>query len=175
MHRRIFPARLLISRINLPHPWTVFPLHFQGYPSQPLFNDFHYTVLTLALVHSFNPMMFVNMSGTCATSKLIQCRDFGCYQVDISSKFDQPPGRVPDLSRDDFLARKNVLRGRGAWEEETRRMGTDRVYVRGMLYSTKLSKLSLRFGVRSSKPLQNGWCTISFVLRGGTQLEVTPV
>ena len=54
-------------------------------------------------------MMMMNTSGTCATSKLIQCRDFGCYQVNVSGKFQQDSGSVSDLSRADFLARKNVL------------------------------------------------------------------
>lgn len=68
-------------------------------------------------------MMMINTSGTCATSKLIQCRDFGCYQLDVSRKFDQDPDGVPDLSRADFLARKNVLGQVAGWVEEHGKRG----------------------------------------------------
>ncbi|KAF8967549.1 hypothetical protein BDZ97DRAFT_1656465 [Flammula alnicola] len=69
-------------------------------------------------MNSFNPMMMVNTSGTCATSKLTQCRDFGCYEIDISRKFLQDPDNVPDLSRDEFMARKNVLNQVKKWVEK---------------------------------------------------------
>lgn len=57
----------------------------------------------------FNPMMMVNTSGTCATTRLIQCRDLGVYTNDVSRKFQRSPEDAPDLSRDDFLARKKII------------------------------------------------------------------
>lgn len=68
-------------------------------------------------------MMMVNTSGTCATSKLIQCRYLGCYQIDISRNFDQDPENAPDLSYDDFMARKNVLDQVKDWVEEHGKRG----------------------------------------------------
>ncbi|KAF9466934.1 hypothetical protein BDZ94DRAFT_1186529 [Collybia nuda] len=63
----------------------------------------------------FNPMMMINTSGTCATTRLIQCRDFGISMNDISRKFEKSPDDVPDLSRDDFLARKKVINQVNQW------------------------------------------------------------
>ncbi|KZT27380.1 hypothetical protein NEOLEDRAFT_1130917 [Neolentinus lepideus HHB14362 ss-1] len=63
----------------------------------------------------FNPMMMINRSGTCATTKLTQCTGFGVYQLDISAKFDQDPEGVPDLTKEDFLARKQVVDEVAAW------------------------------------------------------------
>jgi hypothetical protein len=37
---------------------------------------------------SFSPMMMMNKSETSATRRLFQCTGFGCYQNDISSKFE---------------------------------------------------------------------------------------
>lgn len=54
-------------------------------------------------------MMMVNTSGTCATTRLIQCRYLGVYTNDISRKFQRSPEDAPDLSRDDFLARKKII------------------------------------------------------------------
>ncbi|KAJ7778810.1 cytochrome P450 [Mycena maculata] len=44
---------------------------------------------TTAIVslQSFNPMMMVNTSGTCATMRLTQCWGLGVYMNDVSSKF----------------------------------------------------------------------------------------
>ena len=53
--------------------------------------------------------MMLNISGTCATTRLVQCRSLGVYENDISRKFDRDPEDVRDLSRDDFIARKIVL------------------------------------------------------------------
>ena len=75
--------------------------------------DFSYETLwaiyitTLSL--SFNPMMMVNTSGTCATTRLIQCRYLGISTNDVSRKFQRSPEDAPDLSRDDFLARKKII------------------------------------------------------------------
>jgi hypothetical protein len=65
-------------------------------------------------------MMMINTSGTCATTRLIQCRDFGISMNDISGKFQQSPEDVPDLSEDDFLARKTVVRQVSKWSADNR-------------------------------------------------------
>lgn len=54
-------------------------------------------------------MMMVNTSGTCATTRLIQCRNFGVSMNDVSRKFDQDPEDVPDLSKEEFIARRQIL------------------------------------------------------------------
>ncbi|TFY82792.1 hypothetical protein EWM64_g1223 [Hericium alpestre] len=61
--------------------------------------------------------MTMNRSGTCATSKLLQCRNFGVYECDIASKFAGPPQAAPDLSTEDFYARKYVVRQVQQWVE----------------------------------------------------------
>ncbi|KAJ7494363.1 hypothetical protein B0H11DRAFT_2004322 [Mycena galericulata] len=63
----------------------------------------------------FNPMMMVNTSGTCAATRLTQCRDFGVYMNDVSGKFNRDPELATDLSEQDFMARKNVIGQVGRW------------------------------------------------------------
>ncbi|KAI0045684.1 hypothetical protein FA95DRAFT_1521210 [Auriscalpium vulgare] len=65
----------------------------------------------------FDPMMFINVSGLCATTKLLQCRDFGIYQVDVSRKFQRGPDGAPDMHEDDFYARKRVIDQVADWTE----------------------------------------------------------
>ncbi|KAJ7145002.1 hypothetical protein C8R43DRAFT_1198433, partial [Mycena crocata] len=65
----------------------------------------------------FNPMMMVNKSGTCATTRLTQCRDFGVYMNDVTSKFERDPEFSTDLSEDDFMARKNVIEQVATWSK----------------------------------------------------------
>ncbi|TFK52252.1 hypothetical protein OE88DRAFT_1657406 [Heliocybe sulcata] len=65
----------------------------------------------------FNPLMMVNRSGTCATTKLMQCTSFGVYMLDVSPKFDQDPEGLPDLTKEDFLARKQVVEEVAQWVE----------------------------------------------------------
>ncbi|KAJ7119004.1 hypothetical protein C8R44DRAFT_841344 [Mycena epipterygia] len=65
----------------------------------------------------FNPMMMVNTSGTCATTRLKQCRDFGVYMNDVTNKFDRDPEFATDLSAEDFSARKNVIEQVADWSE----------------------------------------------------------
>lgn len=59
--------------------------------------------------------MMINTSGTCATTRLIQCRDFGISTNDVSRKFQRSPEDAPDLSRDDFMARRKVINQIGQW------------------------------------------------------------
>ncbi|KAJ3552320.1 hypothetical protein NM688_g4210 [Phlebia brevispora] len=63
-------------------------------------------------------MGFINLSGTCATTKLIQCRGMGVYQCEVSRKFQKRPEEAPDLMRADFLARKSVLDQVQHWCDE---------------------------------------------------------
>jgi len=65
----------------------------------------------------FNPMMMVNTSSTCATTRLTQCRDFGVYMNDVTKKFLRDPEQAPDLSEADFMARKNIIGQVGRWSE----------------------------------------------------------
>jgi hypothetical protein len=67
---------------------------------------------------SFSPMMMMNKSETSATRRLLQCTSFGCYMNDVSSKFAPPAREAPDLSRDDFVARKNVIDQVHAWMDK---------------------------------------------------------
>ncbi|EIM86411.1 uncharacterized protein STEHIDRAFT_121370 [Stereum hirsutum FP-91666 SS1] len=73
----------------------------------------------------FNPFMMINTSGTCATTRLVQCRDFGVMMNDVSRKFDKDPEDVPDLSRDDFVSRQIVLKQ----TEGIRQMWTPILYM----------------------------------------------
>ncbi|KAJ7084855.1 hypothetical protein B0H15DRAFT_923535 [Mycena belliarum] len=65
-------------------------------------------------------MMMVNTSGTCATTKLTQCRSFGISMNDVGGKFARDPEHATDLGLDDFLARKDVIRQVEQWAETTR-------------------------------------------------------
>ena len=60
--------------------------------------------------------MFINRSETCATRKLLQCRDFGVYENDVSRKFEQD--EIPDLPKDHFDERKRVAKVVQKWVEE---------------------------------------------------------
>ncbi|KAI0634945.1 hypothetical protein C8Q77DRAFT_1216935 [Trametes polyzona] len=57
----------------------------------------------------FSPNMMINRSETCATRKLTQCTDFGVSMNDISSKFQRGPENAPDLTRQEYFARKTVV------------------------------------------------------------------
>ncbi|KAJ7618799.1 hypothetical protein FB45DRAFT_1063344 [Roridomyces roridus] len=57
----------------------------------------------------FNPLMMINRSETCAATKLSQCRFLGVNMNDISEKFDRPAEYSPDLSVDEWRARKTVI------------------------------------------------------------------
>ncbi|THH19090.1 hypothetical protein EW146_g2003 [Bondarzewia mesenterica] len=59
--------------------------------------------------------MFVNLSGLCATTKLLQCRSMGIYMCDVTRKFHKSPEEVPDLDKEDFLARKQVVKQVQKW------------------------------------------------------------
>lgn len=63
-------------------------------------------------------MGFINLSGTCATTKLIQCRGMGLYECEVSRKFQKRPEDAPDLSRTDFLERKRVIDQMERWCNE---------------------------------------------------------
>ncbi|KAK7690312.1 hypothetical protein QCA50_006969 [Cerrena zonata] len=67
---------------------------------------------------SFGALSHINISGICATTRLLQCRDFGVYQCDISRKFDRNPGDVVDIYKEDFFARKKIVQTVDAWNEK---------------------------------------------------------
>ncbi|KAI0055380.1 hypothetical protein BV25DRAFT_1921856 [Artomyces pyxidatus] len=75
----------------------------------------------------FNPMMFVNLSGTCATTKLLQCRSLGPHQIDISRKFERGPEGAADLYEEDFYARKHVVDQVAEWVSTTQGSTSDGV------------------------------------------------
>ncbi|KAG9009291.1 hypothetical protein FRB90_008435 [Tulasnella sp. 427] len=58
----------------------------------------------------FNPFMGVNLSGTCATTKLIQCTMLGTGMCDVTRKFlEKTPEDATDLPYEDFMARKKLI------------------------------------------------------------------
>ncbi|TFY81139.1 hypothetical protein EWM64_g2874 [Hericium alpestre] len=59
--------------------------------------------------------MFINKSGLCATTKLLQCRGFGPRMCSVASKFDGPPESAPDLHKEDFYARNDVVQQVQQW------------------------------------------------------------
>jgi len=71
----------------------------------------------------FNPSMFINLSGLCASTKLIQCREMGVYQCDVTRKFDQDPNQVVDLHKADFIVRKKIVKTVERWVESKQRAG----------------------------------------------------
>lgn len=92
---------------------------------------------------SFSPFMMMNTSGTCATTKLIQCRDFGCYEVDISRKFLGNPDAMQDLSREDFLGRKKVVDQVSKWVKAHGKRGSVEWVPIAYLYEVGLASLFL--------------------------------
>lgn len=59
--------------------------------------------------------MFINRSETSAARKLLQCKGFGVYENDVSFKFEKDPDDVPDMTREDFEARKKVVDAVARW------------------------------------------------------------
>ncbi|KII85497.1 hypothetical protein PLICRDRAFT_56731 [Plicaturopsis crispa FD-325 SS-3] len=64
-----------------------------------------------------NPFMSINLSETCATTRLIQCTQMGINSVEVSRKFARGPGNSPDLHPDEFATRKRVLEQVFVWNE----------------------------------------------------------
>lgn len=62
--------------------------------------------------------MSMNLSGTCATTKLIQCKSFGIYECDVTAKFYKHPSEVPDLAAEDLAERRKVAEYVQAWREK---------------------------------------------------------
>ncbi|KAL1740440.1 hypothetical protein HDZ31DRAFT_47505 [Schizophyllum fasciatum] len=71
--------------------------------------------------------MMINRSETCATRKLTQCTDFGVSMNAVTSKFYRNPADAPDLTRQEFMARKIVIDQVLDWAEKNpnRRSGDD--------------------------------------------------
>ncbi|CAL1712528.1 unnamed protein product [Somion occarium] len=72
----------------------------------------------------WSPNNVVDPSGTCATTKLMQCRNFGVYECEVSAKFERGPENLQDLSKDDFLARKKVVDAVEKWNEQRNKYET---------------------------------------------------
>ncbi|KAI0317664.1 hypothetical protein OF83DRAFT_116147 [Amylostereum chailletii] len=104
----------------------------------------------------FDPTMFVNLSGLCATTKLLQCRGFGPYQCDVSRKFQRGPDAAPDMHEDDFYARKNVVDQVQAWVDanESKKGGVSTEWV-PILYHFEIAR-------SAAKRLQD-WGHIVFI------------
>lgn len=70
--------------------------------------------------------MFVNLSNTCATSKLVQIKDFGLEMCSVFRKFEQGVERATDIAPEDFVARKKVYGHIMEWcEEKNKRLSDD--------------------------------------------------
>lgn len=74
--------------------------------------------------------MLINLSGTCATTKLVQCRDFGIEMCSVTRKFEKRPAEVPDLHEVDFKERKKVVQQISQWvNTKGRRAGNEFVPI----------------------------------------------
>ncbi|KDQ09192.1 hypothetical protein BOTBODRAFT_37277 [Botryobasidium botryosum FD-172 SS1] len=76
----------------------------------------------------FNPGMMVNLSGRCATTKLAQCKNLGISTCEVSRKFDKDPDDVPDLHKEDFLARKQIVDQIAEWCDRNANAKTQIIY-----------------------------------------------
>lgn len=87
----------------------------------------------------------MNLSGTCATTKLVQCKNFGIYTCSVERKFHKDPEDVPDLSKEDFLARKMVVDQIGQWCEDngkySKNRSVDSIEWSPILYAYQVSSL----------------------------------
>jgi len=91
--------------------------------------------------------MFVNLSGLCATTKLLQCRGFGITTVDVTRKFQQSPGKATDLHEDDFNARKDVIEQVQSWMKKNN--GPDSIKWAPILYAYEVYLLNSVFWCKS--------------------------
>ena len=60
-------------------------------------------------IPDWSHMQHFNLSGICATTRILQCRYLGLYEGDISRKFQRGPAAAPDLSLPQFMERKRVI------------------------------------------------------------------
>lgn len=67
--------------------------------------------------------MCLNLSGTCATTKLIQCAMYGILQCDVTRKFYKHPSEASDLAPEDLEARRNVAEYVQAWRDKQEGVG----------------------------------------------------
>ncbi|KAF7288331.1 MYND-type domain-containing protein [Mycena chlorophos] len=65
----------------------------------------------------FNPLMMINRSETCATTRLLQIRYMGLNMNDITQKFLRDEEYSTDLSHDDFHARRKIVQQIGQANE----------------------------------------------------------
>ncbi|GJE86498.1 zinc finger MYND domain-containing protein [Phanerochaete sordida] len=85
--------------------------------------------------------MFVNKSETCATRKLLQCRDMGIYMNDVWGKFSGD--EIPDLPKDHFAERKRVVEAVEKWMEENKGTENDMDWT-PILYNFEVAKASAK-------------------------------
>lgn len=70
----------------------------------------HFGASLLSALPNFDPFMSLNLSCTCATTKLVQCVNYGTEMCDVTRKFlYQSAEQATDLARDDFMARKKLI------------------------------------------------------------------
>jgi hypothetical protein len=91
---------------------------------------------------SWNSMSMVNISETCAATRLIQCSQFGISTNNISRKFRKTPDEATDLSEEEFYARQVVLDRMDRWckntpVDETRVMWTPILYYYEVMCSSR--------------------------------------
>jgi hypothetical protein len=85
-------------------------------------------------------MMMINISDTCAATRLIQCRGMGISMNDISRKFERSPEAAPDLSKEEFMARKFVVAQVRKWCDDNQGMPQ-------LIYENEWTPILYRFEV----------------------------
>jgi len=60
-------------------------------------------------IPGFSPFSGFNLSGICATTRLMQIRMMGLGMCNVKAKFEKDPNDVPDLANEDFLCRRKML------------------------------------------------------------------
>ncbi|KAJ7184545.1 hypothetical protein C8R46DRAFT_1064376 [Mycena filopes] len=88
-----------------------------------------------APMSTFSPRT-IDAFGLCATTRLIQCRDFGVHTNDVTRKFEGDPEGATDLEANDFIARRNVIEQVHAWAEENETEWTPILYMYEIIKSS---------------------------------------
>ncbi|KAL1720417.1 hypothetical protein EV715DRAFT_272008 [Schizophyllum commune] len=91
----------------------------------------------------FSPNMMINRSETCATRKLVQCTDFGVSMNDVTQKFYGHPDNAPDLTKEEFMARRSILDQVSFWCETHADLKYDAEWA-PILYKYEIVKASAK-------------------------------
>ncbi|KAI5827868.1 hypothetical protein K523DRAFT_321819 [Schizophyllum commune Tattone D] len=91
----------------------------------------------------FSPNMMINRSETCATRKLVQCTDFGVSMNDVTQKFYGHPDNAPDLTKEEFMARRLILDQVSFWCETHADLKYDAEWA-PILYKYEIVKASAK-------------------------------